>query len=704
MNDSVVQENVIRLKPHKGVALAVGVTIVSLICLLGLFGPARAQSIIDSPDAPGTISGKVTNAQGAPLTGINIYICNNRYYYCDVNSDEPARFVTQADGTYKVTGLAPGIYQLQFVDPQHVYASEFYENANELSAATGIPVSGNNIKDINVTLELGGSISGSITGITGTTLSNVYVSLYLSSTNPLLGLQSSLLNQYLEFGETEYTIGGLAAGTYYICASAYLEDDSSATYVTECYDNIVSSTEDLTPIPVVSGQTTAAINLVLGENPAYAQLSGRIMASNGEPVPFAVVTAVAGQDDAYGNYVSTNSDANGYYTFTTVISDTYTVLASEYQNYGNFITYYGNVDNRADATYFSLQNGEIKTGVDITMLDGGVIQGHIELQDELGLQYGTVTVYQFYPDYYGSDSGAWYALRDVAVDPQTSGYILRGLPDGTYRLSFSGSYGGISFSQFYTEDGSEVFSVDEASDIVLSSPDPSATIDFVFATKLFEGSIEGLVGADGQPLAGIRVDLYDGYGFGYYGQPSIVYTFTDAKGYYRFDGLNDNYYSVSFADPAGKYASTFYGDIYDTKGDSSIPVFEGDKVSGINITLATGGSIAGVVKGPNGQPLANVVVNVYTQQPFGLFPFPMPIPVKTDQSGAYTVNGLGTGVYKVCFQDARYVFPYLCYGGASYPEDGRDVAVTADATKSGINLTLGTPDFPNKLYLPLASK
>ncbi|MEZ4711278.1 MAG: SdrD B-like domain-containing protein [Caldilineaceae bacterium] len=686
----------------KKLVVAIGLALVCLLSLVSLFRPVEAQNITNSPEAPGTISGKVTNEQGAPLTGIGIHVCGNRYPYCDINSNQPARFTTQADGTYKVTGLGPGIYQLQFVDPQHVYASEFYDNATQFAAATGIPVSGNNITDINAVLALGGAISGSITGVTGTVLNNVYVSLYLSPTNPLHGGQGALLDQYFATGESTYSMAGLQSGTYYICASANLGPNLS-TYVTECYDNIVTPAVDLTAIPVQAGQTTSDINLVLGENPAYAKLSGRITATDGSPVSSANVVAITQESYNFG-YTSTNSDENGYYTFTTIISDVYTVMASAYQDYGDFVTYYGNVESSSEATYFPLPAGEAKTGVNITMLDGNIIQGRLQLQDELIADYGTVVVYQFIPDPYGSNSGYWASFRYNSLTPLTNEYFVRGLPDGSYRLSISGSYGGVAFGKFYTEDGSDVYNVEEASDVTVNDGAPNANIDFVFANKFFEGSINGIVDADGQPLEGIRVDLHDGYGYGYYWPSSLVYTFTDAQGFYHFDGLNDGYYSVSFTDPIGKYATMFYDNVSDPNVVKVIPVLDGEQVTGINATLPLGGAIAGAVKGLNGQPLANVSVSVYHSGAPYPYQLPQPIPVKTGQNGAYVATGLTTGAYKVCFQDQAYMLPFLCYGGASYIPDGRDVAVVAGSTTGNIDIVLGTPDLPNKLYMPVVAQ
>lgn len=702
----LLQRGFKKLVACRGVALAAGMAIVGLLSLFLLFHPVQAQDFTNSPDAPGSISGKVTNEQGSPLAGINVYVCSNRYYpydpyACIVNSNEPARTVTQADGSYKVAGLGAATYQLRFVDPQRVYASEFYNDALELTKATGIPVSGNNRTGINVSLALGGSISGTITSITGTMLNNVSVSVYLSGSNPLNGLANAISTQSLDFDEREYVVGGLPTAEYYVCASGYIAA-SYYSYLTECYDDQIVDSTALLTVPVQSGQTTPDIDFVLGQNALYGQITGRITASNGDPVPYANVSAGA-EAPWYTRFYSTSSDENGYYTFTSVISDVYTVVASHYL-YGDFVTYYGNVSDPAEATSFALPGGTKKSDVNITMIDGGVIQGNIILYGDLIPQYGEVTLYRNYADYAGSDYNYWSYFRTVPIDTLTGEYFVRGLPDGTYRLSVYGSFDGFYFSKYYRDDGTEVYSVEEASNVVISSEAPVANVDFVINQKFYEGSIKGLVGADGTPLEGIQVNLYDSFYYGgYYAQSPLVYTFTDAQGFYRFDGLNDGYYTVGFIDPAGNYASTFYNGMVDPSGFNAIPVFDGQHVFGINASMSLGGAIAGTVKGPNGEPLPDVSVTVYTMTPY-LFVAPLSTQVKTDENGNYRVGGLSGGLYRVCFQESSALATTLCYGGATSPWDARDVTVEVGATTSGIDLILGTLDLPNKLYLPVGVK
>lgn len=48
--------------------------------------------------------------------------------------------VVRANGTYSVTGLAPGTYRVTFVDPTGVRAQEYWNNAPDFGSATTVNV------------------------------------------------------------------------------------------------------------------------------------------------------------------------------------------------------------------------------------------------------------------------------------------------------------------------------------------------------------------------------------------------------------------------------------------------------------------------------------------------------------------------------------------------------------------------------------
>ncbi len=96
--------------------------------------------------APGSISGVVTRPDTTPAARIQVNIYQDTDFYWDM---EPIwvrwRYVTTthtlSDGSYQVGGLGQGTdYRVQFVDPTHQYASEYYDDQPTLDLATPVTV------------------------------------------------------------------------------------------------------------------------------------------------------------------------------------------------------------------------------------------------------------------------------------------------------------------------------------------------------------------------------------------------------------------------------------------------------------------------------------------------------------------------------------------------------------------------------------
>lgn len=177
----------------------------------------------------------------------------------------------------------------------------------------------------------------------------------------------------------------------------------------------------------------------------------------------------------------------------------------------------------------------------------------------------------------------------------------------------------------------------------------------------------------------VRVFAADGTG--------VAKTTTAANGTYTVAGVTAGAYTVCF-NPAGSTAGT-YGYLPQcwkavTPGGVPYTVTvpdSGATVTGIDATLTTAGSISGRVTG-SGQPLADVLVTVDDDS--GEVGF-----ATTDASGTWTVKGLPTGTYTVCF-DPRDItgsisYAYQCYNGVSGTSSRTPVAVRTAAATTGIN-------------------
>jgi hypothetical protein len=95
----------------------------------------------------GTIAGRVSKDNGAPVTGARVFA---------VRSDgrRAGPFVSDSAGHYEAYGLRPGDWKLAFVGPTRRYVTEYYDNADSLATATAIPVSYGATETIDAALAL----------------------------------------------------------------------------------------------------------------------------------------------------------------------------------------------------------------------------------------------------------------------------------------------------------------------------------------------------------------------------------------------------------------------------------------------------------------------------------------------------------------------------------------------------------------------
>ena len=250
--------------------------------------------------AGGSISGKVTAAAGgANLAGI----CVNANP--TGGGGGSGATTTAADGTYTITGLAAGSYDVQFSASGFCgggnYATEWYNNqTSQFSANTVAVTAGSTTGSINAAMAAGGSISGKVTAAAGgADLAGICV-----NANPTGGGGSSGATTA---ADGTYTITGLAAGSYDVQFSNGCGD--AGNYATQWYNNQTSQFSANT-VAVTAGSTTGSINAAMA---AGGSISGK-------------VTAAAGGANLAGICVNANPTGGGGGSGATTAADgTYTI-------------------------------------------------------------------------------------------------------------------------------------------------------------------------------------------------------------------------------------------------------------------------------------------------------------------------------------------------------------------------------------------
>ncbi|MEZ4673670.1 MAG: carboxypeptidase-like regulatory domain-containing protein [Caldilineaceae bacterium] len=279
------------------------------------------------------------------------------------------------------------------------------------------------------------------------------------------------------------------------------------------------------------------------------------------------------------------------------------------------------------------------------------------------------------------------------IDPKTGNYTLRGLPTGTYRIEASVRTSAATYQGFYPNGET----IEEGEDVHLGIGQTLTDInmDIVYGPH-FNGAIWGHVRAAGKALAGIRVDLINGCC-----TPSVVtYTFSDEKGAYAFNGLQENsVWTVAFVDPSGRYGRTFAGNSATLEGAAYYSAIAGIDTN-VDADLQPGGRIRGAIHRNDGQPVSNLQVIVYLMLDGRAYQVANSTTTAAD--GTYDLGGLHIGTYRFCFRQFRpgAIECFSTIDGLENAYLGTDVQVAVDQTTE-VNMVWG-PDYEQ--YLPVVSR
>ncbi|MGN6220018.1 MAG: carboxypeptidase regulatory-like domain-containing protein [Microbacterium sp.] len=241
---------------------------------------------------------------------------------------------------------------------------------------------------------------------------------------------------------------------------------------------------------------------------------------------------------------------------------------------------------------------------------------------------------------YNSMWGGWSWAKSASTGPDGS-YTFAGLADGEYRLQFQslGLESGPNIVAEFWEDATDLAS---ATTITVSGGAPIGGIDPVLSVgSTISGAVTDELGA---PVPGVSVTATPVGSWA-----SAGYARSDANGVYRLVGLAEGSYTIEFrpTPDSGPVAGEWYDDAASRTAATPVTVTGGGAASGIDAVLAPAGSIAGVVTDTAGTPAPYTYVGVYRATAGG---FPEWVTsMSTDGTGAYRVDGLAVGEYKVQF-------------------------------------------------------
>jgi len=588
----------------------------------------------------GSISGNVTDAQGAPRQDICVF--------GQADGQNSLLGITDANGDYTITGLRQGDYIVLFTScAGGDYLPEYYDDVQMRSQAEPVAVAtGQDTPDIDAELNLGGKIGGTVSGPGNVPADHICVEIYSQD------------GQYVGNYQTDesglYETGPLAAGGYKVG----FEDCETGEFKSEFYND--KANLDTANVVTVTAEQTTPANAVLALSGA---ISGRVTGPGNAPLE-GICVSVRDQSNDYVNDADTNED--GEYRIGGLGTGQYKV---RFRPCGNNVIeeYYNDKPTFAAADNVAVTDGSTTANINAQLAAGASFSG--TLTDEQGDPLSDVCV-----DAINAEGNY---VDDTETD-ENGEYALRGLGAGTYRAQFYYCGGPVNVAgEFYDDKASFA----TATPISLTAGSNRANVDAQLAPG---AAIEGTVtDEDDDPLDYVCVTAYDAEG-NYSGSG---YTGGGDGGHYAVMGLRAGAYRLVFEGCDGQnVVREFYDDKRSLAEATPVSVATGATTAGIDVQLATGGTVTGVVTGTNGAPVADICITGLDADGNYLSGS------YTQEDGTYLMDQLPEGDVRVFFEPCEADMNYLgeYYDNKATLASANAVAVVKEEITPGIDAVLAS--------------
>ena len=594
----------------------------------------------------GSISGSIMESDGTTPVA-NAWVWADSYDCCSGGNGAS----TDANGDYTISGLGADDYRVQVnPEPGQGLISEFYDDTTDWGMAARVSVTASvDTPNINFQLGSGGSVSGTVTAdVGGAPVANAWV---WAETFNCCGGNGAPTN-----ADGTFLISGLAPGDYRIGVHI---DDSSAGLAGEYYMD--SDWNGADSVSVTAGATTPNIDFGLA---AGGSISGVITRDSDG-------TAVAGADVWADSIVccgggGTRSNFDGTFTISGLAANSY-IVRGQAPEQGLAGEFYNNVFSFDLGTPIVVSAGQDSAGINISLGAGSSIFGTVFQADGV-TAIPNAQVFAFSPD---DDEEEFFSMAN------TSGqYEIIGLSPGSYAVAAMAD-------GFAVELYGGGINIASSTLVAITSGVDALGIDFQLDPG---GSISGTVyETDGTtPIGFVEVvALPEGTPF----PPDDEFFFEEAAidGTYEIAGLPAGNYMVYAIGSDFGYVFEFYSNTVDPSALTPVTVTSGNDTSGIDFTLADGGSISGTIFRTDGTtPISDMlIIAVDVSTGFTMSD------ADTEMNGTYVIDGLPAGNYLVYTEDdfdQGYVDEY--YDGVSGAGSATQVTVSGTSDTPNIDFTL----------------
>lgn len=601
--------------PRRSSVFAVLLALVASLAVVMLPSSAMAA-------ARGTISGRITALDGSGVSRGYVHLEQSD----DASADgwfEWGEVRTSSDGTYSAA-VPAGTYRVSVDGPggdTHYYDGG--EGTGEATAAQSVDVvAGTSTTGIDITAQVN-PLSGRVVDPDGVGIGNAWIEVYQHVTDGSQttwewydSLRSEANGDFVDFVEP---------GTYRI----RFRGDNRRGYVGEFYDDVASlrSAKDV----IVGDQTGADLgDVTLDRMPG---IYGHVDLPGGASRTDEKVQLL---DSKTGEVLRRFSglDANGNYAFAGLEAGSYKVSFDRLSGQAFAAPQYFDGTDEADsgqAKVVDLGDGDVQTGVDAALDEGGTITGRLVDGEATPLAYCTLQAYT--PDN--------HLVTRTGHSDDDGTFTVSGLSTGDYELRVIQDGDCDGGTQVYVGDGAKLAtSGDKAVAVHVVVGQPTAmTADLVYTHGAsISGTVTYPAGSTGHDH---NVQVVDANG------RVAGHAHVASDGTYTVTGLLPDTYRVQFDRLSGTAfaEAQFFDDQPESAGPQSasgVSVALGEHKAGIDAALVEGGHITGVLTDGNGAPLA-CRVQAYTADGH----FVTRSAMSSGEDGSFTIGGLTTGDYRV---------------------------------------------------------
>jgi hypothetical protein len=260
-------------------------------------------------------------------------------------------------------------------------------------------------------------------------------------------------------------------------------------------------------------------------------------------------------------------------------------------------------------------------------------------------------------------------------------YTIESVPTGNYRVHFEGKgeFVGEWYEDAPSESGAKLVAVAEG-----------ATAGGVDAELTVGATVEGVVtdASGGQALDHIQVCAATTIS----NPINNGCTTSGPDGHYRLVGIPTGEYKLRFLPglPGGDpdYLTLYYPDAESAEGGSTLHLVDGSTVTGIDVAMHLGGTIAGTVLDGAGNPVEGERACVYPVLGNTNGGYCIVHSAITAADGTYTIHGVPSGEYRVSFSAQNGNFLPQFYPGQPTRSTGGAVTVAAPGAVAGIDAAL----------------